>query len=265
MGTKIEWTDETWNPVTGCSPITAGCENCYAARMAATRLRDHPRYTGLARMHNGRPCWTGQIALHEDVLERPLRWRKPRRVFVVSMGDLFHRGVPTEFFTRVLDVIAQCPQHTFQLLTKRPERMLQLIRKKEDSHGQRFDYLFPNVWLGVTVESESNACRIPLLLQTPAARRFVSCEPLLGPIDLDGYLGSLLRLSDNDGHIGDGLDWVICGAETGPRARTMNTAWALSLRDQCQAADVPFFFKRHSDGGRLLDGRTWDEMPQGEM
>jgi protein gp37 len=224
--TKIEWTDATWNPVTGCTNVSEGCRNCYAERVL-------PR--------------TGQsfdtVVCHPDRLDAPLHWRKPRRIFVNSLSDLFHEDVPREFIKSVVGVTVDCPQHTFQILTKRPQRMLEFCR----------ECAFPsNVWLGVSCEDQQTADeRIPLLLQTPAAVRFISAEPLLGPIDARRYLPVIARPREAISEVAasrtprnDRLDWVICGGESGPHARPMHPTWARSIRDQCQAAGVPFFFKQ---------------------
>lgn len=296
MGSKIEWTDETWPVITGCSPESEGCPNCYAARMAATRLKHHPRYAGLAEMVNSKPRWTGEVRLNYDVFDQPHRWRKPRMVFVASMGDLFHEDVPFRFIDRVFHVVELGRQHTFQILTKRPKRMLEYMTSRSA------DFPLPNVWLGVTAENQKCADeRIPLLLQMPATVRFVSCEPLLELISLLPYLPLDYEIGLGEDTLESGrlpgLDWVIVGGESGPDARPMHPYWARSLRDQCQAAGIPFFFKQWGEwlandeiypmfgstklmrgrimdawgrmfwrvgkkaAGRLLDGRIWDEMP----
>jgi len=250
MTTKIEWTDETWNPVTGCTPVSAGCQNCYAARMAR-RLAGRCGYPP-APYHF-------DVTLHPERLDEPRRWHKPRMIFVCSMSDFFHVDVPVEFQARVFQVVRDCPQHIFMFLTKRPEQAWLL-----DQVGgiPRYD----NLWLGITAENqEMFDARYPYLAQIDAAVRFVSCEPLLSEINLGGATP----------------DWVICGGESGPGARPMHPDWARSLRDQCVAKNVPFFFKqwgawRYNDygalglkpermgkkaAGRLLDGREWNEMP----
>jgi protein gp37 len=229
----IEWTESTWNPVTGCTKISRGCQHCYAERMAI-RLQA----MGQARYRNG-----FRLTLHPEALELPLRWRQPQMVFVNSMSDLFHRGVPEEFIARVFAVMQQASHHTFQVLTKRAERLASL--------APRLPWP-PNVWAGVTVEDADYVGRIDLLKQVPAAVRFVSLEPLLGPIDR-------LPLS--------GIHWVIVGGESGPGARPMRAEWAHAVRDQCVAVRVPFFFKqwggtRRTAAGRLLDSRLWDEYPE---
>jgi protein gp37 len=229
----IEWTESTWNPVTGCTKISRGCQHCYAERMAI-RLQA----MGQARYRNG-----FRLTLHPEALELPLRWRQPQMVFVNSMSDLFHRGVPEEFIARVFAVMQQASHHTFQVLTKRAERLASL--------APRLPWP-PNVWAGVTVEDADYVGRIDLLKQVPAAVRFVSLEPLLGPV-------AKLPLS--------GIHWVIVGGESGPGARPMRAEWAHAVRDQCVAVRVPFFFKqwggtRRTAAGRLLDSRLWDEYPE---
>lgn len=259
-GSKIEWTDATWNPVTGCAPISEGCANCYARRMAR-------RLTGRC----GYPAGDGfSVAVHHGArFTAPLRWRKPRRVFVCSMGDLFHDDVSSYEIAAVWDVMERCPQHKFQVLTKRPERM----RRELSLEGGAFiPHVTPNVWLGVTAENQARADeRISILLQTPAAVRFVSVEPMLGPVDLRPWLVPLSMTADRRRHeqqIGGRLDWVICGGETGPGARPMNPSWAMDLSAQCAAAGVPFFFKKWGNDGppdelvfpRALR-REWPEVP----
>jgi len=247
MPTKIEWTNETWNPVRGCSKVSAGCDNCYAVRQAARFSAHGAPYHGLVSVF-GPPRWTGMVQLVESVLEKPLHWRKPRRVFANSMSDLFHERLSDRAIDAVWEVMARCPQHTFQVLTKRPERAVEWVQRK------KLFIELHNVWLGVSVENQTAADeRIEELQQFPAALRFVSCEPMLAGVDLTRFLPQ--------------LDWVICGCETGPGARPMLEAWARDLRDQCQDAGVPFFLKQLSRYGRLikrpqLDGRQWTEMPR---
>lgn len=280
---KIEWCDATWNPMTGCTKVSAGCKNCYAERMVGRGE--------VGRVIHGSNDF-GKVALHPDRLDHPLHWRKPRRVFVCSMGDLFHQDVPDEFIARVWRRFIQCPRHTFLVLTKRPGRMLAWLTK--DRGPVEFPTL-RNVWLGVSAENQNAADeRIPLLLQTPAAVRFVSVEPMLGPVSLYPFMVG-------DGHdmpyFRDGaLHWVICGGESGQNARPMHPDWALSLRDQCLEAGVPFLFKQWGEtvhvsqmtdecaravdaqhnlagnprelwrvgkkaAGRALDGVVWDQYP----
>ncbi len=255
---KIEWTDSTWSPVVGCTHVSPGCDQCYAAKLASGRLAHLPRYAGLAV--DGK--FTGEVRLVPEVLNQPLRWRRPRRVFVNSMSDLFHDAIPDEYIAQVFAMMAACSQHTFQVLTKRHGRLRSLLSDPGfqdmvieewdalvEEHGDRVAgrpgwnwYPLPNVWLGVSVEDQKWAdIRIPALLATPAAVRFLSCEPLLGPIDLASYIGGRL------------ISWVIVGGESGPRARPMHPDWARSLRDQCTAAGVPFFFKQAG----LVLAREW--------
>lgn len=229
---SIEWTDTTWNPLTGCTKISPGCKHCYAERMARRlKAMGQPNYA------NG-----FQLTLHDDMVEQPLKWRKPRRVFVNSMSDLFHKDVPDAFILRVFGVMRRAPQHRFQVLTKRSQRLAHLARKIE----------WPaNVWMGVSVETADYTFRVDDLRRTGAAVKFLSVEPLLGPLPA-------LDLS--------GIDWVIVGGESGPGARPMAPEWVADLRDQCVAADVAFFFKQwggvnKKKTGRTLAGRTWDEMP----
>lgn len=228
----IEWTEATWNPLTGCNKISPGCKNCYAERLAV-RLQA----MGQANYANG-----FQLTLQEQALELPLRWKKPRTVFVNSMSDLFHQDVPAWFILRVFEVMRQAYWHQFQVLTKRAERLAEMSRDLP---------WMPNIWMGVSVENRDYVHRIDLLRQTGAYIKFLSLEPLLGP---------LTNLNLN------GIDWVIVGGESGPGARTMKPQWVRDIRAQCQQADVPFFFKqwggvRKSQTGRKLDGRTWDQMP----
>jgi protein gp37 len=233
QGSDIEWTEATWNPVTGCTKVSPGCTHCYAERMAL-RLQA----MGQRNYRNG-----FELTLQPDMLPLPLGWRKPRTIFVNSMSDLFHEDVPFEFIERVFDVMRRARQHIFQVLTKRSERLAEL--------DPRLAWP-PNVWMGVSVESDAYRARIDDLRRTRAALRFLSLEPLLGPLpELD------LR----------GIDWVIAGGESGPGARPMEAAWALDLRDQCRAAAVPFFFKQWGGAnkkrtGRTLEGRLWNEMPR---
>lgn len=243
---NIEWTDETWNPIVGCSKVSAGCKHCYAERMAKRLVAmGAEKYLGTVG-EDGH--WTGQTNMSHDDLNIPFRWRKPRRVFVNSMSDLFHESIPDEFIADVFHVMAVTPWHTYQVLTKRADRM----RSWATCAASRclgvipWPHLWPlpNVWLGVSVEDQAAAyARIPDLLQTPAAVRFLSCEPLLGPVDLGHFLCHYWRKGLT---LGNYLDWVICGGESGPGARPMHPDWARSLRDQCQEAGVPFFFKQGS-------------------
>ncbi|WP_333873103.1 DUF5131 family protein [Methylobacter sp.] len=221
--TNIEWADATWNPVTGCSKMSQGCKYCYAER-------DWPR---MAKV----PAYVGRkftdVRWHYDRLEIPLRWQKPRLIFVNSMSDLFHESVPFDFIHRVMVSMQQAPRHIYQVLTKRPARVLEFFDYWGDEAKEGFAELMPNVWLGVSVEDQKTASeRIPLLLSAPAAVHWISAEPLLGKVDI------------RSGHIPNGLDWVVVGGESGPNARPMHPDWVRSLRDQCIAAEVPFLFKQ---------------------
>lgn len=297
MPTKIEWTDETWNPVTGCTKVSEGCDHCYAETIAH-------RFTGTKAYPNG-----FDVTLRPERLDQPLRWKRPRKVFVNSMSDLFHKDVPDEYIARVFAIMDLAHWHTYQVLTKRPGRMRSLLSSAEFRHrvahnadleieswsgGERevtwpLKWPLPNVWLGTSVENQKWAdVRIPLLLDTPAAIRFLSCEPLLGPIDL--FAWNIDR--------GMRVDWVIVGGESGPHARPMHPDWARQLRDDCLTAGIPFHFKQWGEwvtedqapediilpglstyllgddepdfykvgkkaAGRELDGQTWDEYPGG--
>jgi protein gp37 len=252
QASTIEWTDATWNPVVGCRKVGAGCANCYAERMArrlaamaeadARRGRYPGKKAAYQHVLDNRGRWNGEVYLHYPSVETPLSWAGPRVIFVNSMSDLFHKRVPEDFIRTVFDVMNRCPQHTFQVLTKRPERARQL-----SSHlrwGQ-------NIWLGTSVENATVTHRVHDLQQTDAKIRFVSVEPLLGPIPK-------LPIA--------GIDWVIVGGESGPGARPMAPAWVRQIRDRCYERGVPFFFKQWGGvhkkrAGRVLDGRTWDEMP----
>ena len=295
---KIEWTDATWNPVSGCTKVSAGCKNCYAERW-------------FPRVYN-RPF--NDVKMHPERLEQPLRWKRPRRIFVNSMSDLFHESVPLDFIDRVFASMAISKQHIFQVLTKRPDRMLsyiQSIRISAEDDFQGFDERFTtalkplntnifddaniisdltgplrNVWLGVSVENQKTADeRIPLLLRTPAAVHFLSCEPLLGPLKLDVLkLDDMHRLDGNGIHYynclecdvdpiddelwhGATIKWVIVGGESGPNFRPMDLDWVRNIRDQCEDAGVPFFFKQWAGAnpkrlGRVLDGKVHSEYPK---
>jgi protein gp37 len=288
--TGIEWTDATWNPIRGCSRVSEGCRNCYAESTAYRFSGAGQPYEGLAVLANGHASWTGKVEFVEKHLLDPLKWKAPRRIFVNSMSDLFHEGVTDEMRDRIFAVMALCPQHTFQVLTKRPERMrayldpacgriadriIALRRQRGDNgcvcplpHVAPGAAWWPlaNVWLGVSVENQAAADeRIPLLLETPAAARFISAEPLLGPVNLEelpsasGIGRHLCALSnagvDPGALFATKLDWVICGGESGPGARPMHPDWARSLRDQCAAAaDVPFFFKQWGEWAEVDGG-----------
>lgn len=277
--TSIEWTDRTWNPVRGCSRVSEGCRHCYAERVAARFSggretagvdedgpfvgREGP-FVGFAEMHHGEPRWTGRVELVPSKLDEPLRWRKPCRVFVNSMSDLFHESLPDEAIDQVFAVMALAPQHTFQVLTKRPKRMLDYLRSKPPGRkvlvGGKLhpgtalaphEWPLPNVWLGVSVEDQETANeRVPLLLETPAAVRFVSYEPALGPADFERWM------HDSDCLASEvpfcicstprevAVDWIIVGGESGPGARPFDVAWARSTIAQCEAAGVACFVKQ---------------------
>jgi len=244
--TTIEWTDTTWNPVAGCTVITAGCTNCYAMRMAARlELMGQPKYAGLTRKSGGRSVWTGQITLDEKSLGQPATWRGRRLVFVNSMSDLFHEKVPAAFIARVWAAMAATPQHTYQILTKRPERMREVL-----STGPFV--VLKNVWLGTSVEDAPVLERLDHLRATPAAVRFVSFEPLLGSV-ADADLA--------------GIDWAIVGGESGPRSRAIDQTWVEEIEGLCREHDTAFFFKQwggpnKKKTGRLFKGQTFDEMPR---
>lgn len=306
--TKIEWADATVNAVNGCSVTSPGCTNCYAMKLAGTRLRDHPTRAGLTTQTKAGPVWNGEVRLHEPALLQPLKWKRPRRIFWNAHGDTFHDAVPDEWIDRVLAVCALTPQHTHMILTKRSSRMREYLTAKgwalrisdivnawpKDQIGTGNEYTadfrlasgaaLPNVWLGVSVEDQTRADeRIPDLLATPAAIRFISAEPLLGQVDLrwiaepdaekDGVIDSLLGCNWIESERGQEfrparpghqdrvmlrwvcspeadilskrkIDWVIAGGESGPGARPMHPDWARSLRDQCAAAGVAFHFKQ---------------------
>lgn len=309
----IQWTDKVWNPTVGCTRVSAGCENCYAEKFA-NRLEGmgRPEYLGLTKKHADRSVnWTGVVRTLPERLEDPLRWKKPQRVFVNSMSDLFHESVPDEFIDQVFAVMAHSNRHTYQVLTKRPERMLEWAKDASErvcraAHWNPHAWHWPweNVWLGVSVENQAAADeRIPLLLRTPAAVHFLSCEPLLGPLDLklpplsyqvSGRVGGTpetasafreLAIAVTKQYGPPRIDWCIAGGESGgppdrrlvmhlgdrmsgeiwtPKPEALD--WLRSIRDQCQAAGTAFFYKQAGgptprSGGRLLDGRTWDEFP----
>jgi protein gp37 len=248
LNTGIEWTDATWNPSTGCDRVSEGCDNCYALALAKRlKAMGNRRYSTDGNARTSGPGFG--LTLHEDKLHEPYSWRKPRRVFVNSMSDLFHSKVPPRFIWDVFQVMADLPQHQFQILTKRPRRMLSTVRKWYELSGME---LLPNVWLGTSVENQLWANRrVPLLQQVPAEVRFISCEPLLGRVELESLTG---------------IHWVIVGGESGPRARLMDEGWVRGVRDQCLEEGVAFFLKQWGGrtpkaNGRTLDGRTWDQFP----
>jgi protein gp37 len=294
QNSKIEWTDATWNPVRGCSRVSEGCRNCYAertaARFAIPGSVEAGNFVGYVETVNGHPAWTGKVDLIESKLEEPLRWKKPRRVFVNSMSDLFHESLSVRQIARVFSVMAEAGQHDYQILTKRAERLLVILaeieayvrEEWERFDGGRFTWPLPNVWLGVSVEDQVTADkRIPFLLQTLAAVRFVSYEPALGPVDFARLYGHVSiggavdlcvdalrglytaawkgrdslpdrRLSER----GAGkLDWIIAGGESGPGARPASPRWFRDVRDQCAGAGVAFFFKQWGEylGTHIFD------------
>ncbi|MCK1501533.1 phage Gp37/Gp68 family protein [Bradyrhizobium sp. 188] len=245
---NIEWTDATWNPITGCSVLSPGCTRCYAMKLAGTRLRNHPSRAGLTRESKTGPVWNGQVRFNEQWLTQPLEWKRPRKIFVCAHGDLFHENVPDEWIDRVFAVMASAPQHEYQVLTKRAHRMrryvddaLGRVISTQDRDKDWPGWPLPNVWLGVSAERQKEADeRIPELLATPAAQRFISAEPLLGPLEL-----ALSWISYGYATTPDRpLDWVIVGGESGQDARPMHPSWARLLRDQCAEYRVPFFFKQ---------------------
>jgi protein gp37 len=289
MSTKIEWTDETWNPVVGCTRVSEGCRNCYAERFVHRFAGEGQRWDGLTKSTPSGPRWTGEARLMPERLDVPLRWKSPRRVFVNSMSDLFHESLSNEAIAAIFGVMAAAQQHTFQVLTKRPARMREwfgwisevgvschplgaargvrwyawceagrtsadwerLVSPSWSGRMPDWRWPLPNVWLGVSVENQAAADeRIHLLLQTPAALRFLSCEPLIGQVDVRRHLGPPMTYgSFTPGELPiaqtlHGIDWVIAGGESGPGARPMSVEWARSLRAQCEAAAVPFFFKQ---------------------
>lgn len=290
----IEWTDTTWNPTTGCDRVSAGCDHCYALTLAK-RLKA----MGSAKYQtDGDPRTSGPgfgLAMHDDALDAPLHWRRPRKVFVNSMSDLFHKEVSTDFIAQVFAVMTLAPRHTFQVLTKRHARMRSLLSddwfvslvaehvERLATDDWRAQWPVPNVWLGVSVETQQWAdIRVPALVKTPAAVRFLSCEPLLGDVtlhELYGHApwnytefgvecacGSAMDSDENCLH-GDKIGWVIAGGESGSDARPVDPDWIRSIRDQCAETGTPFLFKQwggptSKSGGRELDGRTHDEYPE---
>lgn len=237
---NIEWTDLVWNPVTGCNKVSAGCKFCYAKTVHDSRHKAFKAGKLQHLIQYSVPFET--VMLHPGRLQYPLKWKKPSKVFVNSMSDLFHEEIPFEFINAVFSVMADCDQHTYQVLTKRPQRVIEFYNWKYNLFGVPWR-ASDNVWIGVSVEDQATANeRIPLLLQVPAAVRFLSCEPLLGEIDLIESLGFFSKVEYRT--ICDCIQWVIVGGESGPGARPMNPDWARLLRDLCQAAGVPFFFKQ---------------------
>jgi protein gp37 len=246
--TKIEWTDVVWNPVTGCSKVSEGCRNCYAESLARRFRKDFKPWTAPNAAHN--------VRLHPERLEQPLRWSKPRRVFVNSVSDLFHEQVPPDFIAEVWRVMRKAPRHIFQVLTKRSERMAAFLRSGDE--------ILPNIWLGVSAEDQPTFDkRVKYLLQTPAAKRFVSLEPLLGPVDTSAALWETCWES-HDGECCEGpsLDWVIVGGESGPGARPCHPDWIRHISAQCQAAGTSYFFKQWGEfapEGPLRARKIWTD------
>lgn len=313
---SIEWTDATWNPITGCSVVSPGCTNCYAMKLAGTRLKHHPSRDGLTRDSKAGPVWNGAVRLNREWLDQPLRWKRPRRIFVCAHGDLFAENVPDEWIDQVFAIMALARQHTFQVLSKRAARMriyVSSLPARADAvarsaaclwPGEDSDEAYypvneairaplPNVWLGVSTEDHARAVeRVPDLLETPASVRFISAEPLLGPINLTRldqpnagggpfWVNSLSASqmgwfsneaatirTDADPLADSGLpriDWVIVGGESGPGARPMHPDWARSMRDQCVAAGIPFFFKQWGEWAPnvgAVDGWALDDDPE---
>ena len=278
--TKIEWATHSWNPVTGCTKVSAGCDHCYAATFAE-------RWRGIP----GHPYEQGfDLKLWPERLALPIRWTKPREIFVNSMSDLFHADVPEDFIWQVFAAMSSAQQHRFMVLTKRPQRMKRILTREDwyprlmagaadvarimgIADIETTDHLtwpLPNVWLGTSVENQEAAYRIDWLVKTPAVVRFLSCEPLLGPLDLSDWLWSEYVASDFGNTAiepREAINWIITGGESGPGYRPLNLDWVRSIRDQCQGAGVAFFHKqnggiRSKAGGRELDGREWSEMPQ---
>jgi protein gp37 len=286
--TGIEWTDATWNPLRGCTEVSPGCAHCYAAELATRFSGPGQPYEGLAyRDSNGRAHWTGVMRIVPEQLNRPLRWKRPRMIFVNSMSDLFHEDIPDLYIATVFAVMAEAHWHAFQVLTKRADRLALLAsprffdavvhaiwsgaQLRRPDFGDVVNHVdiaadlvqrwpLPNVWIGTSVENQPTAMsRIPALRASNAAVRFLSIEPLLGPL-------GPLPLRSGNGAAGSAIDWVIVGGESGPHARPIDPAWVRPIRDQCVRDSVPFFFKQWGGvhkkaAGRQLDGRTWDEMP----
>ena len=245
---QIEWTDATWNPTTGCTKVSTGCDHCYAERLAMGRLRGRylARLPVVASEERNRDPFA--VRVWPARLSQPARWREPRMVFVNSMSDLFHKDIPQAFIRSVFEVMLDVDHHIYQVLTKRPARAVRFWKTNRDLFRRRA--VPSHIWIGTSVENQDVDHRIRHLMELPAEVRFLSCEPLLGPLDLD--LG--------------GVHWVIAGGESGPEHRPMRAEWVESIRDQCRLAEVPFFFKQWGGrtpkaGGRELDGRTWNEYP----
>lgn len=244
ISSNIEWTEATWNPISGCTVLSPGCTNCYAMRMAKRlEAMGQEKYKGTTRVSGGRPKWTGKLKIDHSSLELPMRWKRGRRIFVNSMSDLFHDAVPLDFIQRVFDVMSRTPHHTYQVLTKRAERLSELDCKLQWA---------PNIWMGVSVESEDYWWRVDHLRRVGAHVRFVSLEPLLGPLTTLDFRG---------------IHWAIAGGESGPHARPVDGEWVRDIRDACVEQRVAFHFKQWGGtnkkrSGRLLDDRTWDDLPR---
>jgi protein gp37 len=248
QNTQIEWTDATWNPTTGCTKVSAGCDNCYAHTLAHGRLSDVYRRALPVIQTTEAEADPFAIRLWQDRLKQPSKWAEGRMIFVNSMSDLFHQDIPEDYLRSVFEVMLEVDRHVYQVLTKRPGRAMRFYRRNADLFGGR--PIPEHIWMGTSIEDQAAVFRLRQLVQLPAETRFLSCEPLLGPI--------LLDLT--------GIHWVIVGGESGIGYRKLDPEWASGIRDQCLAAGVPFFFKQHGGrtpkaGGRLLDGRTWDELP----
>lgn len=246
--TGIEWTDSTWNPVTGCTQVSAGCDNCYALTLANRLLSEHYTAREPARDTAANRLDPFAVRLWPERLLEPRRWSEPRRVFVNSMGDLFHAHIPDAFVRRVFEVMLEADSHIYQVLTKRPSRMERFVRRNEDLFGA--DGVPSHIWLGTSVEDQRVAFRVDHLRRVPAGVRFLSCEPLLGPVTLDLT----------------GIHWVIAGGESGIKHRALSLDWVRAVRDVCETERVPFFFKQVGGrtpkaGGRMLDGRLWSDYP----
>ena len=279
---KIEWTEASWNPIAGCSVLSPGCTNCYAMRQAGGRLRSTAKFAGLTRPTKVGPVWTGVMRFWEKALEQPLRWKDPHRIFVNSMSDLFHESVPTEWIDRIFAIMALCPQHQFQVLTKRaeqmrdyisgmkslfaggiPERLADIALTIPSAPPNIIDrWPLPNLHLGVSVEDQQRADeRIPVLLDTPAAVRWISAEPLLGPVDLMTItvkargMTHIFPSLTTTGFGNPPLDWVVIGGESGPHARPFSMEWARSIITQCREAQTPVFMKQVGRwAGEVKDG-----------
>jgi protein gp37 len=253
---KIEWTDATWNPVRGCTVVSEGCRNCYAMQVAARFNGQGQAYEDLAYRNDSGAHWTGKVKLIDEHLQDPLRWKRPRRIFVNSMSDLFHESIPDEWIERIFQVMFTANHHIFQVLTKRPERMLDWISRSAFLSNDPL----PNVWLGISAEDETTFLkRAPLLIKTPAAVKWLSLEPLLGPMNFEAF-STFFYTGWTEAPFDDVIDWVVVGGESGARARPMHPDWARYVRDKCVEANVPFFFKQWGewDGGGVFGSECDD-------